>query len=143
VKKTVIALFIAALLLFSVFAEGNKRQDCYVCGMWINQHMKTRHVVFMKDHKSHEFCSFACLVRFVKENGSRVKRILAADFDTEKLIDAKKAFYVEGGDIPGVMSAVGRFAFATKEETEEFRKAHGGTSVSFDEAFAHQERDQE
>lgn len=142
-KKIALMLVLAAVLFSLVIAESKKRPDCYVCGMWIDQHMKTRHVVIMKNNESHQFCSFACMVTFVKEHRTKIKQIRAADFETKNLIDAKKAFYVEGGDIPGVMSRVSRIAFATKEAAEKYVKVHGGTIISFDEAFAHQEKDQE
>ena len=142
-KNATIVLLIMVGLLSSVFAAVKQRPDCHVCGMWIDQHMRTRQVVIMKNNESHQFCSFACMVSFVKEHRAKIKQILAADFDTEKFIDAKKAFYVEGGDIPGVMSTVSRIAFETKEAAEKHIKVHGGTIASFDEAFAHQERDQE
>jgi len=143
VKKIARVLFLVAVLSSSFFAEAKERPSCHVCGMWIDQYMKTRNVVIMKDNESHDFCSFSCMVRFVKEHRDKIKKVLSADFETKELIDAEKAFYVEGGDIAGVMSLVSRIAFETREAAEKCVKAHGGKIISFSEAFTHQEKEQE
>ena len=57
---------------------------------------------------------------------------------SNKLIDTKKAVYIEGSDIPGVMSYTSRIAFKNREEAQEFQKKHGGTIISFDKALKHQ-----
>jgi nitrous oxide reductase accessory protein NosL len=85
----------------------------------------------------------ACAARGINENRERVREIEVASFLTGEPIDARTAVYLEGSDVPGVMSHTSRIAFPTREEARTFRKKHGGKIVSFDEAVRNQLRDQE
>jgi len=65
-----------------------------------------------------------------------VKSLQVADYDSKKLIDAKKAFWVIGGNKPGVMTATPKWAFAAKVDADRFIATNGGKLVSFEEALA-------
>lgn len=107
--------------------------------MWIDQYMSTRHVVVMGDGAEFVFCSLACTARHMLK-GEHVKKILVADFLTCAPVDATKAHYLEGSDVPGVMSHTSRIAFSEKSSAEEFRKKHGGRIISFKKALRNQHK---
>ena len=54
------------------------------------------------------------------------------DFNTKKLIDAEKAYWVIGGDKPGVMTRRAKWAFENKADADKFIQAHGGTPATFE-----------
>jgi nitrous oxide reductase accessory protein NosL len=81
-------------------------------------------------------CSIHCTA--VEMKMSKVKKIASikvADYQTEKLIDAKAATWVVGGDQQGIMTTLPKWAFSKKEHAEKFIKAHGGRITGFDEAL--------
>jgi hypothetical protein len=57
------------------------------------------------------------------------------DYENQGWIDAKKAHWLIGSDIPGVMTAVSKLAFLTMEDAKKFQKKHGGTTGTFDDAL--------
>jgi nitrous oxide reductase accessory protein NosL len=63
------------------------------------------------------------------------KSIKVGDFDSKELIDAEKAYWVLGGEKPGVMSKRGKWAFAKKEDAEAFMKKNGGSAADFEAAM--------
>lgn len=137
-RNIIIACFFVFFLSVQAIAHEAKRDECIICGMWIDQYMKTRHVVVLNDGQSHSFCSFACAARYYNEHKDKIKEIKASDFLTEKLIDAKKAYYLEGSSVPGVMSYVSRIAFEKKDDAERFRKKKGGDIIDFNQALKNQ-----
>jgi nitrous oxide reductase accessory protein NosL len=58
-----------------------------------------------------------------------------ADLKTKKLIDAEKAFWIIGGNKPGVMTKRAKWAFVQKEEAETFIRENQGTPADFDGAL--------
>lgn len=141
-----IAVLIVIFALWCAFPPGDgssasEREDCSLCGMWIDLYMKTRHVVTLEDGTSESFCSIACAAKYIKQHKGGVKMIQAADFDTTELISAENAFYLEGSDIPGVMSYTSRIAFSRLTQAEGFQARHGGRIVSFRDALESIERE--
>ena len=138
-KALIVAAAIAllsALLGASIFAHSDsKREECSLCGMWIDMYMKTRHVVTLDDGTSETFCSIACASKYIKSKGISVAGVMAADFNSRDLIDAYSAFYLSGSDVPGVMAYTSRLAFSTSEAAEAFQKTHGGRIIDFKEAL--------
>jgi nitrous oxide reductase accessory protein NosL len=51
------------------------------------------------------------------------------------LLDAEKGFWVIGGNKPGVMTKRAKWAFAKKEDAENFISENGGNLASFEQAF--------
>jgi len=135
--KRIVVAGIMLWLIFNVISvtADPDRKECAVCGMWIDQYERTRHVIALRDGNTAYFCSAACAVRYVKDNGQKVETIRTADFITEQLVEAEKAFYLQGSDVPGVMSYVSTIAFATRKDAEEFQKMHGGRIIAFTQAF--------
>jgi nitrous oxide reductase accessory protein NosL len=61
------------------------------------------------------------------------------------LIDAQTAFWVIGGDLPGVMSMRATWAFKNQADAQKFIQQHGGDAASFEQAleavYAHMYQD--
>ena len=93
-------------------AAEKPREGCSVCGMWIDQYRHTRHVLVLRDRTQLTFCSLACAGKYLKEKASNVVSVQAADYLTADLVDARKASYVLGSDVPPVMSSTSTVAFA-------------------------------
>jgi copper chaperone NosL len=118
-----------------VFAGGT-REDCRVCGMWIDQYMHTRHVLVDADGNLLTFCSYTCAAGYMKKHAVNVKKLQAADYLTADLVDADKAYYLVGSDAPPVMSYTSIIAFAGIETAADFQKQHGGRIMSLAEVQA-------
>lgn len=136
---SLIVLLLAAMHLSMSYAE--ERKECAVCGMYIDLYERTAHVVYFDDGSSKWACSLSCAAKLINENEGRIEKVLAADSLTGKLINAKDAFYLEGSDVPGVMSYTSRIAFSSMSDAEAFKREHGGRILPFDEALKHQMED--
>lgn len=138
--KTLIVtfLFILSLLSLSMSIFCEQREECEICGMWIDQYMSTRHVITLKDNTTKSFCSLACAAKYIREHKENVKDVKVADFLTQRLIEAEKAYYLEGSDVPGVMSYTSRIAFSTNDDAKRFQSKHGGRIITFKEAMENQ-----
>jgi copper chaperone NosL len=64
------------------------------------------------------------------------KMIYVGDFNTKKLIDAEQAFWVIGGNKPGVMTKRAKWAFEKKTDADAFIAKEGGTISNFDQAIS-------
>ena len=129
-----------ALIILVYFLPGlakEAREDCRICGMWIDQHMHSRHVLTPADGSEVSFCSFTCTARFLKMPEVKMKRLQVADYLTAELVDVKDAFYLVGSDAPPVMSQISIIAFYDREAAENFRKLHGGKIMNFDEVVVY------
>jgi nitrous oxide reductase accessory protein NosL len=111
----------------TLIQEGAKKHWCPVCGMSLKKFYKTSHT---RDKK--QFCSMRCLA----VDATSVDNIKVVDAKTEKLIDAKSAFYVVESDISGTMSEVSKIAFATEADAKAFAKEYDGEVTTFANAFA-------
>jgi nitrous oxide reductase accessory protein NosL len=142
-KGILFASGIIILMFFSLFMinvilpdEGLAgRLECSICGMWIDQYERTHHVVIMNDGKIKHFCSFACTAKGIEGHEDGIKTIKTADFPTKRLIDANKAYYLEGSDIPAVMSHISRIAFASEDIARKNQEQYGGRIVTFRQAL--------
>lgn len=111
------------------------RNDCCICGMWIDQYMRTRHVLTETDGAQVSFCSFTCAAKHLKQPGVTAKKVQVADYLTKQLVDVKDALYLVGSDAPPVMSCTSIIAFARRDAAEDFQRLHGGEIMSFAEAL--------
>ena len=60
---------------------------------------------------------------------------MVADFNSRKLIDAKKAYWVIGGSKQGTMSTRGKWAFTGKDQARKFMAKNGGAPGTFHDAL--------
>ena len=142
-------LWIAVLLLLSLgtvcLAAETKVEApdaCVHCGMDRTKFGHSRMIVTYTDGSSAGTCSLNCVVTdMAKNKGKAVKSFQVADYNTRKLIDAKTAAWVIGGNKRGVMTPVAKWAFADKKDADAFIKADGGTPATFDEALKAAEKE--
>jgi nitrous oxide reductase accessory protein NosL len=123
-----------------------KKEKCPVCGMFVYKYPKWISQIFYKTAQKEFHYSFdgvKDMMKFyfapnewgkyslaTKEN---IIKILVRDYYSQKIIDAKKAFYVVNSDIYGPM---GRelIPFKNQNEAKTFKKDHKATSViAFDD----------
>jgi hypothetical protein len=81
-------------------------------------------------------CSVHCAAIDLAEKIDKTPQsIQVGDYNTRKLIDAETAFWVIGGNKPGVMTRNAKWAFATKEDALKFIEENGGVPASFDDVM--------
>ena len=149
-RKLLILTFAAALVVGMAFgmsmnsaAAGEKgREDiakhakCPFCNMDRLQWAHSRMLVEYEDGTSVGTCSLRCLAVDLVNNLDKFPKTLGVgDYNTKELIDAEKAVWVLGGDLPGVMTKRAKWAFADKAAAETFVKQHGGEPTDFDGAI--------
>jgi len=81
-------------------------------------------------------CSLHCAATHLANNIDKTPNsIKVGDFNGKQLIDAEKAFWVIGGNKPGVLSKKAKWAFEQKDDAENFIKTNQGKLASFEEAL--------
>ncbi len=120
----------------TLIQEGQKKKWCSVCGMNLKMFYKTSHTAKLKDGKKRQYCSMRCLAVDSHEHNISLSSIQVVDVNSEKLIDANKAFYVLNSKVKGTMSKVSKLAFASEDEAKAFAKKYDGEVTDFKTAFA-------
>jgi len=115
--------------------NGKEKHWCPVCGMNIKKFYKTSHTAKLHNNTPRQYCSMRCLVMDMQEYGIDKHSIKVVDVASQQLIDATKAFYVLGSNIPGTMSKSSKLAFFEKEDANKFIKKHKGKVVNFTTAI--------
>jgi copper chaperone NosL len=133
-------LFVAGVLSIAGAAFGDddiqKDPSCKFCGMNRAMFAHSRMVVEYDDGTSLGTCSIHCMAIELALNIDKTPRaLLVGDFDSKKLIDAEKAFWVMGGKRPGVMTKRAKWAFENQADAEKFIAENGGTLSTFDEVM--------
>ena len=127
------------LLLMStpVWAEEqHARESCRVCGMYIDEYLKSAAELVYKDGKREYTCGVACMLRLVEDAGgpAAFTSIKVHDWDSGKEVDGETAYYVIGSKvIPDMLPNY--IAFATREKTEAFTAKEGGEVITFVQAM--------
>ncbi len=135
------AIFLVICLLFACAYSGSAyagedTKKCPICAMDLSDAARSRITVAFSDGTTVEVCSLHCAVWEIKQNKDKqVESIRVADYATEKMIDARTATWVIGGDEIGIMNDVPKWAFAGVEDAQNFVKEHGGQVATFDEAM--------
>ncbi len=115
---------------------GSEKLWCPVCGMNLKMFYKTSHALKLSGGKNKQYCSIRCMVEDYEGLKDIVTALLVVDVTSEKLIDARMAYYVLGSEAPGTMTKISKYAFADKEDAKKFQEKMGGNIVSFTEAVA-------
>ncbi len=143
-KKTLTAVLTVCLLFLAGLAQAQAwiQEDvkiaptCIHCGMDRIKYAHSRMFVTYDDGRKVGVCSLHCLAIDLAANVGRTPvAIEAGDYISRKLIDAETAFWVIGGSKPGVMTKVGKWAFASKVYADKFIRERGGVLATFDEAL--------
>jgi copper chaperone NosL len=138
--KLLTAVVTAVLLIPGTGAlaadDIKKIPACQYCGMDRDQFGQTRMLIEYEGGSKIGVCSIHDAgVDLAQSISKTISRILTADYNSRELIDAEKATWVLGGDIPGVMAKKSRVAFSDKSKALAFQKEHGGDVGDFDEAM--------
>ncbi len=136
----VFSVFLTTMLVVGGIAAAQadtaRHPACPLCGMDREQFGFSRMLIRFDDGSEVGTCSIRCAaVELVNRLDQAPVSFAVADYRTRRLIDAAKAFWVLGGDRPGVMSARAKWAFASLEDARSFVAAHGGAIVGFEEAL--------
>ena len=142
-KKTYLLSF--AMVLCFVFGgtvyaqtqdDTHLHKTCNHCGMDRGTYNYSRMLIEYDDGTVAAVCSIHCAAINLANNIDKTpKTIKVGDFNGKQLINAESAFWVIGGNKPGVMSRQGKWAFETKADAEAFVKANQGKLTSFEEAM--------
>lgn len=126
-------LLVIASGVFAMDADIANLPSCSYCGMDRGKFAFSRMLIEYDDDTYAGVCSLHCAaIELAANTGKTPRRILVADHDSTKLIDAESAFWVIGGIRPGVMTANPKWAFASHSSAERFIKANGGVAANFE-----------
>ena len=112
-----------------ILQKGDAKDWCSVCGMNLKMFYKTNHAVELKKGEFIQYCSMHCLCADKPNHKDEIKNIFVVDSKSEKMINAKDAFYTVGSSVPGTMSNVSKIAFSTKKDAEEFSQKFNGKNI--------------
>jgi nitrous oxide reductase accessory protein NosL len=141
--KRILLCSIAALLLVGLTdAFGGGQDDiaqhptCPYCGMDRAKFGHSRMLLKFDDESSLGMCSVHCAALHMALETDRSPVFYGVgDFMTQKLIDAEKAFWVIGGDKPGVMTGRAKWAFEKKSDADQFIQASGAQHATFEDVL--------
>ena len=132
----VFGLLLGGISLGASYDDVQLHKACKYCGMDREMYAHSRMLIEYDDGATVGTCSLHCLALDLALNIDKTPRaIRVGDYGTKDLINAETAVWVIGGSKPGVMSKNAKWAFATKEAAEKYRKENGGTIAGFDVAL--------
>lgn len=133
-----LARAVLALLLWGLAAPALAAdvQRCRMCGMDASQ-SQTEFVVHHQDGAQERTCCLHCVYLLQRlSGGPPFSRLETRDFATGELIDATRAFYLEGSTrLPQGSMAPFLLAFASRAEAERHQQRFHGTVVDFEGAM--------
>ncbi|MFZ0484619.1 MAG: nitrous oxide reductase accessory protein NosL [Desulfobacterales bacterium] len=122
------------LLQPGVVSGGN--DTCLHCGMKKSAYGHSWMIIDYADGTSVGLCSIHCgAIDMALNTNKDVNRISVGDYNTQKQIEAERAFWVIGGDKPGVMTIRAKWAFETKKAADDYIQIHGGLPADFGEVM--------
>ena len=105
---------------------------CLHCGMKKSAYGHSWVVISYGDGSSVGVCSIHCgAIEMALHTNKEVTGITVGDYTSHKQIDAEKAYWVIGGDKPGVMTIQAKWAFETEKTANQFIRLHGGRRSDF------------
>ena len=138
-KKWIIVLITCCLLFPAVgWVQDDIKtfHSCKYCGMDRAKFAHSRMLANFTDGSSVGTCSIHCLAVDLALNIDKTPgTIQVGDYQSKKLIDAEKAYWVLGGSATGVMTKRAKWAFEKKEDADKFVAEKGGKLISFDDAI--------
>lgn len=140
-KKLLSAILVLGIFIMvpvALFANDDvsKHKSCPHCGMDRGQFAYSRMMIVYDDGAEIGLCSLHCASIDLAINIDKApKAIYVGDYNTKRLIDAEQAFWIIGGNKPGVMTKRAKWAFEKKADAEAFIAKEGGSMASLDEAI--------
>lgn len=133
---TLLMLSCTVLSFAAEFVDVEQHGVCQLCGMDREKFAHSRMLIEYDDGSSIGLCSLHCTALDLSNNLDKTPvSIWVADYDRKQLINAEKAFWVLGGDRPGVMTGTAKWAIAERARAEAFQTTHGGELVGFEAAI--------
>jgi len=130
--------FLSFALTTVLFAQDDLKLHpaCKYCGMDREKFAHSRFFIGYEDGSSQGTCSIHCAaIEFALQIDKTPKTMQVGDYSSKTLVEAEKAFWVLGGNRPGVMTKRAKWAFGKKEDAERFVSENGGKVITFEEAF--------
>lgn len=93
---------------------------------------KTNYIAYLTDSSVKQYASLRFLAEDLAAIQSRIKDIKVVDFDTQKIIDAQKAFYLVNSKLRSKYSKFSKVAFKNKETALRYQKKYKGKIREFD-----------
>ena len=104
-----------------------KEDKCPVCGMLLYKYPRWIARIEYKD-KNVSFDGVKDMMKYYFEHQKNIKNMLVQEYYTQKVIDAKKAYYVIGSDIYGPMGNE-LIAFKDEASAKRFYLDHKGKEI--------------
>jgi len=131
-----IVLWLSLLLTPSYDINAKEEpQWCPLCGMNLKMYHQTSNRLNFSDGSKVQICSIFCAAQVYEKRAAEIYQWEVVDYETKIFIDAKKAHWLIGSDIPGVMTAVSKIAFSKLGGAQKYQKDHGGNLGTFDDAL--------
>ncbi|ADN09469.1 nitrous oxide reductase accessory protein NosL [Sulfurimonas autotrophica] len=109
-----------------------KKDKCPVCGMLLYKYPRWISRIEYNDNNI-SFDGIKDMMKYYFEHPDNIKNMLVQEYYTQKVIDAKKAYYVMGSDVYGPMGNE-LIAFKDEESAKRFYLDHKGKKIlKFDE----------
>ncbi len=132
----IVICFLLTAGLVSAQEDIKKHPACKFCGMDREKFAHSRIFIEYEDGTTDGTCSIHCAAIDFALNIDKIpKGMQVGDFYTKMAVDTEKAFWVIGGNKPGVMTKRAKWAFLKKEDAEKFIAENGGNPASFDQAI--------
>jgi len=93
---------------------------------------KTNYIVFLTDGIKKQYASLRFLAADYDAIKARIKEIKAIDFETQKVIDVKNAFYLVNSKVKTKYTKYSKLAFEKKEDAIKFQKKYKGDIREFE-----------
>ena len=117
-------------------ADIDQHPTCTYCGMNRAKFAHSRMQIQYDDGSTLGTCSVHCaaldMALFIDKSPIHFG---VGDYNTRKLVDATKAYWVIGGDKNGVMTKKAKWAFKNKADADKFIQTYGGKAADFEEVL--------
>ena len=104
-----------------------KSDKCSICGMFVYKYPRWATQIFYAD-SHHTFDGVKDMMKYYFEHKKGISKILVLDYYSQRVIDAREAFYVVGSDVYGPMGNE-LIAFKSRDEAKTFYKDHRGAKI--------------
>lgn len=142
-EKVRLMLFVMAVIAIG-FSGCSKKQDegakCTFCKMMVKlpENAQGAKIVFSDGSEEYYCCLGHAMMGWRIETEEEAEpenppaEILAVDYLIKEIIDAQKATYVFGSDVPARMFVKSVVAFESEADAENFAAEHGGEVLNFE-----------
>jgi copper chaperone NosL len=141
-KHGLVLLIIVLICINSHFIFAMDLEDirefpmCKYCDMDRQKHSLSRMLVTYTDGTTVGTCSVHCMALDLAMKMDKIPQtIQVADYNKLILIDAEKAFWVIGGNMPGVMTKNAKWAFENQADAQALISRNSGKLADFEEAM--------